>query len=71
MANSQTPIDPNKLVFVDHPDDPAPPIMVVMPDGSMLRWDELPKYPPPGQSPEELELQYENEEDERLFGEHS
>ncbi len=56
-------------VIVVRPGDPVPPVLVVMPDGSVARADELPKSPPPGLSPTELETWYENEEDERLFGE--
>ncbi len=56
-------------VTIVRPGDPVPPVLVVMPDGSVIRYDELPNTPPPGLSGTALETWLENEEDERLFGE--
>ena len=68
MADEPYSMTADEVIVVRH-GEPVPPVLVVTPDGSVVRADELPKYPPPGLSPEELETWYENEEDERLFGE--
>jgi hypothetical protein len=61
---------PDGTLNIVKPGEEPPPIMVILPDGTLIRADKI----PPGfykWSAEEQELWFENEEDERLFGEHT
>jgi hypothetical protein len=38
---SNAPIDPDKLVFLDNPSEPVPPVMVILEDGSAITFEQF------------------------------